>query len=131
MAEMHKIIDTILFQSAQLDRIGTELVDLSERMARLKAEIYLHQETEKKKMLSQQSGDKVTLDNGEQIKVTDSVRESLSKFGIIVQCAEYEGLKRKKEGLEIAVRALVSAQSGYQSVANILRQEMQTLQYQP
>ena len=131
MPEIHEIIPNIQHLSAQLEQVGGELLTVAARMYELKLELDEYRDRQMEDIRSKESGGQLEMKSGEKVKLTDSVRESLARCGRREKFAEYEALKRKREVLEIAVKALIGAQSGQQSLANILKAEMETLSYQP
>ena len=115
----------------QLESLGNRLVVVSKQMGNLKQETFEHQETQKEDIRKKEQTGYLQLSNGEKVKLTDSMRESLSSFGKLKKCAEYEGLKREKDGLDSAVKALTTAQTGYQTIARVLEAELTNLGRQP
>lgn len=131
MPELHEITQKIQEQSAQLETVGNELLAVASRMYELKLELDEWESRQAADIRSKESGGFLPMKTGEKVKLTDAVRESLVRYGKLKLFAEYEALKRKRDVLETAVKALLGAQSGQQSLANILKKEMETLNYQP
>lgn len=131
MPELHEIQPKIQSLSEQLEQVGNELLAVASRMYYLKLELDEWIAEQKEDIRSKESGGYIKLLSGEKMKLTDETRESLARFGKRKEFAEYEALKRKRDVLEIAVRSLIGAQSGQQSLANIVKKEMETLSYQP
>ena len=129
--ELHEIQPKILDASAELEKVGKELLQVASRMYYLKLELDEWTAEQHEDIRSKESGGYITLLSGEKMKLTDSNRELLVRYGKRKEFAEYEALKRKRDVLEIAVRALIGSQSGQQSVANIVKKEMEILGYQP
>ena len=131
MPELHEIQPKIQSLSEQLEVVGNELLAVAARMYALKLELDEWEAEQHEDIRSKESGGHLTLLSGEKIKLTDTNRELLTRYGKRKEYAEYEALKRKRDVLEIAVRSLIGAQSGQQSLANIVKKEMETLGYQP
>lgn len=122
--DLHTINANILRLSGELDGLGDELQSMAQAMNDLKAEIYNHEVVQHDDIRSKEQNGKLTLKDGNEIKLTDAIRLSLTHFGKREQCAEYEGLKRKRDVLKIAVEAKRGALMGYQTAGNTLRDEM-------
>jgi len=122
--DLHTINANILRLSGELDSLGNVLQSMAQEMNDLKAEIYNHEVIQHDDIRSKEKDGKLTLKNGNEIKLTDTIRLNLTHFGKREACAKYEGLKRKRDVLKMAVEAKRGALSGYQTSANSLRDEM-------
>ena len=122
--DLHTTNANILRLSGELDALGDELKAMAQEMNDLKAEIYNHEVIQHDDIRSKEKDGKLTLKSGNDIKLTDTIRLNLTHFGKREQCAKYEGLKRKRDVLKIAVEAKRGALSGYQSAGNSLHDEM-------
>jgi len=114
-----------------LEIIGGELLRVAARMYELKLELDEYSAEQKENIRSKESKGQIELLSGEKMKLTDATREDLARYGKRKLFAEYEALKRRRDVLETAVKAILGAQSGWQSLANIAKKEMETLGYQP
>lgn len=122
--DLHTINANILRLSGELDLLGDDLQSMAGEMNDLKAEIYNHEVIQHDDIRSKEKDGKLKLTNGNEIKLTDTIRLNLTHFGKREECAKYEGLKRKRDVLKIAVEAKRGALMGYQTAGNTLRDEM-------
>ncbi len=122
--ELHTVNANILRLSGELDGLGDVLRSMAQEMNDLKAEIYNHEIIQHDDIRSKEKDGRLTLTNGNEIKLTDTIRLNLTHFGKREECAKYEGLKRKRDVLKMAVEAKRGALSGYQTAGNALRDEM-------
>jgi hypothetical protein len=128
--DLQTINTNILRLSRELDDLGGELQGMASKMERLKAEIYTHELIQDDDIRNKEKDGKLTLKDGQVIKLTDAIRRSLTHFGKKETCSQYEGLKRKRDVLKMAVEAKRSALMGYQTAGNALRDEMKLGGYQ-
>jgi hypothetical protein len=127
MPELHSTMEKITALSLSLEQVGQTLSEIGDRMYTLKNELQLWEYTQAESIRTKESAGQLTLSNGSKIKLTDSVRMSLTRYGKRELFAEYEALKRKKEVLEYVVKARVGAMSGQQSILAILKKELEVL----
>ena len=130
MADINEVVNTINSISHQLDLLGDEMAFIANEMSDKKKILDVWQEQQKDVIRNKQVGGHLKLNNGENIKLTDAMYDSLSRFGQLQTFAEYEALKRRKDALEIAIKAKIGALSGQQSIAKITIKELETLNYQ-
>lgn len=123
------INENILRLSAELDMLGDDLKDMADDLYRMKCEIFGHEMVEQDRIRENEDNGRLKLKNGREIKLTDPIRLSIAHFGKKDLVAQYEGLKRKRDALKLALEAKRGALSGYQSAGNSLRDEMKLGQY--
>ena len=131
MAELDKVVTAILHLSSELNELGDKQVALGDDMERLKKELEEWAIDQADSIREKERSGRLKMLSGEEIKLTDPIRESLVRYGKRKKYAEYEGLKRKAARLDQAIRAKTAALTGWQSVASVIKKEMEILQYQP
>lgn len=130
MAEIDKVVTAILHLSGKLDDLGDQQEAIANRMEKLKTELEEWSLDQDEVVREKEKGGKLKMVNGEELKLTDAIRASLVRYGKKKEFAEYEGLKRRAARLDQAIKAKQAALSGWQSVANVVKKEMEILQYQ-
>ena len=128
---LHEVLPDILRLSAELDSVGTELLTMSKEMAQLKSELFIWEVQQSEKIREQEKDGKLKMKSGNEVKLTDAIRASLTHLSNQEKFAKYESLKLKLHVLEIAVKAKSTALSGYQTQGNIIKKELEPLKYQP
>ena len=127
--ELHEAQVNIVRLSADLEALANELHTMSQRMYDLKNELFVWEVDQSDDIRNKERDGKLRLKDGQDVKLTDAVRLSLTQHGKKKLFAEYEALKRKRDVLKIAVQSKCSSLSGYQSIAGIFKKEMETLGY--
>jgi hypothetical protein len=131
MSEINEAVEKIRIHSANLGEMATRMKNISTAIRELKRKLDIETENQKKDLRGKEQDGKLTQIDGRAVKLTDAVRESLARQNIIADFAEYESLKREADWLDSAIRAEMAAQSGQQTIVNVLQRELETLKYQP
>ena len=131
MADLDKVVTAILHLSTKLDDLGDQQETIADRMEELKKELEEWTLDQDEVVRGKERSGKLKMENGEEVKLTDLVRNSLVRYGRKAKFAEYEGLKRRAARLDQAIKAKTAALSGWQSVAAVIRKEMEVLKFQP
>lgn len=131
MAELDQIVTAILKLSTELGEIGDQQAKIGERMEALKKELEVWTLDQDDVIRNKEKGGRLTMLSGETIKLTDPIRNSLVRHGKKFQFAEYEGLKRRAARLDQEIKAKSAALTGWQSVASVIKKEMEVLKFQP
>jgi hypothetical protein len=124
MPEIHDYLRDIERLAMALENHGDEIKEIADRMEVLKFKLETGERKIMQDLFKRESGGKIARDDGEQVKLTDAMREQIANFGQINERAEYEACKRKLDALKTAVSAKQAAMSGFQSLTSVAKKEI-------
>ena len=123
--ELETIQPNIDRLSKDLEALGNTLETCCNRIAELKYELYIWELDQDETIRTKEDKGTMVLPTGQTIKLTDASRQSLARFPKKEEFAEYESLKRKRDGLELIIKAKDAALRGQQSLSAIVRKQME------
>lgn len=128
---LHQIENQIFALSGELNDLGNEQVDIANLSQKLKTELEAWAIDQHDVIREKEKGGRLEMRSGESVKLTDAIRDRLIQYGKREQFAKYEGLKRRAERLDSAIKAKIAALTGLQTLASIQKKEMELLDMQP